>query len=320
MSHGHCHAGPCHGHAGAVTGRYLGLAIGLTAAFVVGEAVAGLFAQSLALLSDAAHNFADALALVFSWYALRMASRPADARRTYGYHRVTILAALANAVSLVVIALGLFWEAGQRLLAPVPVEGGLMIGVALVAVLLNGAISLFLRGEAKHDLNLRSAYLHMLGDAASAFGVVIAGAVVLATGLSLADPIVSILIAVLILWSSWSVLAEAANVLMEAAPRGLDMAAVERTIGGVPGVRSVHDLHVWTVSSGIVACSCHILVEEQSVRSGQQVLRGVVERLRQRFGISHTTVQVEVEGCEPNDLYCTLRPAGAGAEPGHRHP
>jgi cobalt-zinc-cadmium efflux system protein len=317
MSHGHCHAS--HGHAGAVTGRYLGLAIGLTLVFVVGEAVAGLFAHSLGLLSDAAHNFADALALVFSWYAMRMARRPADARRTYGYHRATILAALVNAVSLVVIALGLFWEAGQRLLAPMPVQGGLMIGVALAAVLLNGAISLFLRGEAKHDLNLRSAYLHMLGDAVSALGVAAAGALVLWTGASAADAVVSILIAGLILWSSWSILAEAANVLMEAAPPGLDMAAVERAIQEVPGVLNVHDLHVWTVSSGIVAGSCHVLVEEQSVRSGQQVLRAVVDQLRHRFGINHTTVQVEVEGCGPNELYCTLQPAGGQPQHGHPH-
>jgi cobalt-zinc-cadmium efflux system protein len=302
MSHDHAHAGP-------VTGRYLGVSIALTLAFVVGEAVAGWLANSLALLSDAGHNFADALALVFSWYAVRLARRPAHAQKTYGYHRVGILAALVNAATLVAIALHIFGEAVQRLRAPEPVASGPMIGVALAAVVLNGVISLGLRAEAQHDLNLRSAYLHMLGDAASALGVVVAGVVIAVTGAAAADPVVSLLIGGLILWSSWGILAEAVNVLLEAPPRGLDMAALEKAIRDVAGVLNVHDLHVWTVTSGIVACSCHILVAEQSVRSGQQVLRAVAEVLRQRFHITHTTIQVEVEGCEPNDLYCCPRPA-----------
>jgi cobalt-zinc-cadmium efflux system protein len=182
-----------------------------------------------------------------------------------------------------------------------------MIAVALAAVVLNGFISYWLHGGAKHDLNVRSAYLHMLGDAVSALGVVVAGGVVALTGFDAADPVVSLLIGGLILWSSWGIVAEAVDVLMEAVPRGLDMTALERGIRDVPGVLGVHDLHVWTVASGIVACSCHVVVAEQTVRSGQQVLRGVTQMLEQRFGITHTTVQVEVEGCEPDDMYCTLR-------------
>jgi cobalt-zinc-cadmium efflux system protein len=298
-----------HAHTGAVTGRRLGLSVSLTLVFVAGEAAAGYLGNSLALLADAGHNFADALALAFSWFALWLARRPADARRTFGYHRAGILAALANAVSLVVIALVIFWEAAQRLRHPEPTRGGLMIGVALAAVLLNGAISLWLRGEARHDLNVRSAYLHMLGDALSALGVVVAGVLVAATRASWADPIVSLLIGGLILWSSWGVLNEAVNVLLEASPEGMDMAAVERSLKEVPGVLGLHDLHVWTVASGMVACSCHLLVAEQSVRGGQQVLRAAAGLLRERFGITHTTIQVEVEGCEPDDLYCTLRRA-----------
>src|SRR5262249_52173473 len=308
-----------HAHSGTLLGLRMGLAVGLTLAFVLGEAVAGDFANSLALLSDAGRNFADALALLFSWYALRMARRPADAKRTYGYHRVGILAALVNAVSLVVIALAIFWEAVQRLRAPEPVQSGLMIGVAAVAVVLNGVISLWLRGEARHDLNVRSAYLHMLGDAASALGVVVAGLAVSLTGSSLADPVVSLLIGGLILWSSWSVLVEATGVLLEAVPREIDLAALERAIRETPGVLGVHDLHVWSLASGLHACSCHVLAAEQSVSSGQQVLRAVVGVLRQRFGIAHTTVQVEVEGCEPDDMYCTLRRVG-DTPGGREHP
>ena len=306
MAHGHAHA-----HGEGVTSRRLGLAVALTLAFVAGEAVAGWIANSLALLSDAGHNLADALALLISWFALWLARRPADARRTFGYHRAGILAALVNAVSLVVIALLIFWEAVQRLRSPEPVAGGLMIGVAVAAVLLNVVIALWLRDAARHDLNVRSAYLHMVGDAVSALGVAVAGAVVAATGVTVADPAVSFLIAGLILWSAWGVLSEAVNVLLEAAPKGLDTAALGRAVAEVPGVQGVHDLHVWTVGSGIIACSCHVLVAEQAVRDGQQVLRAVVAVLRERFGIAHTTVQVEVEGCKPDDLYCTLRLAQA---------
>jgi cobalt-zinc-cadmium efflux system protein len=311
----HMHA---HGH--AHTARYVGWAIVLTLAFVAGEAVAGLFANSLALLADAGHNLADALALGLSLYALHMARRPADAQRTFGYHRVGILAALANAVSLVVIALAIFWEAAQRLRAPEETHSGTMIVTAVVALLVNGLISLWLHRDARHDLNVRSAYLHTLGDAASAVGVIAAGAVVAVTGSRLADPVASVLIGALILWSSWSILAEAVNVLLEGVPQGLDMPAVEQALAEVPGVLSAHHLHVWSVASGMVACSCHVVVAEQSVRSGQQVLRGVTDMLRQRFGITHTTVQVEVEGCEPGDMYCTMWSAHAGHHcAGHGH-
>jgi len=285
---------------------------------VLAEAVAGFAGHSLALLSDAGHNFADALALMLSWYAFRVAQRPADARRTYGYHRVGILAALVNAVTLVLLALLIFWEAVQRLRHPEPVQSWLMIGVALAAVLMNGIISFWLHEEARHDLNVKSAYRHMLGDALSALGVVVAGVIVALTGTFLADPVVSLLIGALILWSSWAVLVEAVNVLLEGSPPGLDMGAVERNIQEIPGVLNVHDLHVWSVASGIVACSCHILVAEQSVRSGQQVLRAVADMLHCRFGIAHTTVQVEVEGCEPNDMYCTMR-RHDHAHHGHDH-
>ena len=306
-----------HGHGVGTTGRRLILSIIVTAAFVIGEAIAGYFAHSLALLSDAGHNFSDALALVFSWYGIWMAQKPSTAKRTFGHHRVGILAALVNSVSLVVIALLIFWEAIFRLRHPEPVQSTPMIIVALVAVLMNTLISLWLRNAARRDLNVRSAYLHMLGDAVSATGVVAAGVIVALTGVSIADPLVSILIGVLILWSSWSILKESVNVLLEGIPKGLNMEAVERAIGGVAGVEAVHDLHVWTVGSGIVACSCHITVEEQSVRSGQNVLRAVAEELEHDFGITHTTIQVEAEGCEENDMYCLLKIAEQHR--GHKH-
>jgi cobalt-zinc-cadmium efflux system protein len=318
MPHDHEHPHHQHGAAGAVTGRRLALSIALTLTFVLGEAAAGLWSRSLALLSDAGHNFADALALVFSWWALRIARRPAHARLTFGYHRAGILAALVNALSLVVIALSIFWEAAARLRTPQSVAAGPMIGVALVAMVLNTVISLWLRGEAKHDLNIKSAYLHMLGDAVSALGVVLAGIAIALTRNPIADPLISIAIGLMILASSWGILNESVNVLLEGVPKGMDMAALEEAIGEVPGVLGAHDLHVWTVGSGIIACCCHIVVTEQTVSSGQQVLRAVVQVLRERFRVAHATIQVEVEGCESDELYCTLRRT-TGPHHGHTH-
>jgi cobalt-zinc-cadmium efflux system protein len=300
-----------------MTGNRLLFSVVITVAFVIGEAAAGYFSNSLALLSDAGHNFADALALVLSWYALWISQRPSSAKRSFGNHRVGILVALVNAVSLVVIALLIFWEAASRFRHPEPVQSTPMIIVALIAILLNTVISLSLRRAAKNDLNIRSAYMHMLGDAISAAGVVGAGVIVAFTGASIADPVVSVLIGILILWSSWGILKESVNVLLEGVPEGMDMETVERAIGAVAGVLAVHDLHVWAVGSGMVCCSCHISVEEQSVRSGENVLRAVAEELEHNFGISHSTIQVEVEGCEPNDMYCIMKIAEQRS--GHKH-
>jgi cobalt-zinc-cadmium efflux system protein len=294
------------------------LAFFLTAAFVVVEVIAAWFAQSLALFSDAGHNFADAAAVGFSWYALWIAQKPAHTGMTYGYHRVGIFAALVNAVSLVVIALFIFWEAIERLRNPTSVNGWLMVGTALAAIVVNATITVWLHAGAKHDLNVRSAYLHMAGDAISALGVLVAGVVVVLGGSPLADAIASFVIGGLILWSSWGVLKESVNVLLEGTPFGLDMAAVEKSIAGVPGVLNVHDLHVWTVGSGVIACSCHVLVAEQTIREGQQILKSVVDELGHHFGISHTTVQIEVEGHDADELYCTMKKRASGLHI-HRH-
>jgi cobalt-zinc-cadmium efflux system protein len=282
----------------------MGAAVSLTLAFVVVEGIAGWMAHSLALISDAGHNLADAAALGFSWYALAIAGKPSHEGMTFGYHRVGIFAALANAVSLVLIAAVIAWEGISRIREPQPANGPVMIAVAAAAIVINLAVGLWLHSGSKDDLNIRSAYLHMMGDALSAFGVVIAGVLVAKFGLSLADPIVSLLIAGLILYSSYGVLRESATVLLEGTPEGVDMPAVIAAIKGVAGVLDVHDLHVWMVGPGVVACSCHILVAEQSVREGQQVLRAVVHDIEHRFNITHTTVQVEVEGCDANDMYC----------------
>ncbi len=318
-AHGNCdhdHSHNQHHHASNGAGSKLALAVLLTLAFVVGEATAGIFSHSLALLSDAGHNLADAAALGFSWYAVWIAKKPAHSQMTYGYHRVGILAALVNAISLVLIAIFIFYEAIGRLKDPQPIHGGLMIIVAAVAIAMNLLIGFWLHAGAGHDLNVRSAYLHMMGDAISALGVVIAGIIVVASGWVLADPIVSFLIAGLILWSSWGVLKESVGVLLEGTPAGLEMCEVEKCISTVPGVLGVHDLHVWTIGPGAIACSCHILVAEQTVREGQQILKAVVQELNKSHRINHSTIQVEVEGHGENEMYCSIE---GSAHVGHSH-
>jgi cobalt-zinc-cadmium efflux system protein len=310
-SHHHAHS---HSHVPPnVSSRTMGAAVTLTLAFVLVEAIAGWMAHSLALLSDAGHNLADAAALGFSWYALSVASKPSHQGMTFGYHRVGVFAALANASSLVLIAAVIGWEAIVRIRQPEVADGPVMIGVAAAAIVVNLAVGLWLHRGAKDDLNIRSAYLHMMGDALSAFGVVIAGVLVATEHVALADPIVSLLIAGLILYSSYGVLCESATVLLEGTPAGMDMPAVIDAIKSVGGVLDVHDLHVWMVGPGVVACSCHILVAEQSIREGQQVLRAVVDDIEHRFHITHTTVQVEVEGCDANDMYCMGQRSGGTA-------
>jgi cobalt-zinc-cadmium efflux system protein len=288
----------------------MGAAVAVTLAFVVLEAMAGWFSHSLALLSDAGHNLADGAALGFSWYALWISNKPSHHGMTFGYHRVGILAALVNAVSLVVIALFIGWEAIARIRQPEIANGTVMIIVAATSIVVNGLIGAWLHRGAQQDMNIRSAYLHMLGDAVAAFGVVIAGILVVMMRAPSADPIVSLLIAGLILYSSYGILRESVMVLLEGTPAGMDMPAVITAIRAVAGVHDVHDLHVWMVGPGVVACSCHIVVAEQSVREGQQVLRAVVRDIEHRFHITHTTVQVEVEGCDVTDMYCVSQRSG----------
>lgn len=290
-----------HSHGAGISSNKMWLATAITFAFCLGEALIGYKSNSLALMADAGHNFADALALALSAFALWIATKPADNKRTFGYHRVGILAALVNAIGLVVMAVVIFWEAVQRLQTPEHVQSGPMIWVALLAIVLNSGIAWWLATAAKEDLNIRSAYLHMLGDAAASLGVVIAGIIIAFTSWFIADPIVSIIFALLVLWSSWSIFTESIQMLLEGIPTGMELAEVERTIREVKGVLDVHDLHVWTVSSGLIACNCHILVAEQNVSSAQKIQAEIAHALEQDFKISHTTIQIEVEDCGGHD-------------------
>lgn len=303
-----------HSHGAGISSNKMWFATGITFAFCLGEALVGYKSNSLALMADAGHNFADALALALSAFALWIATKPADNKRTFGYHRVGILAALVNAVGLAVMAVVIFWEAIQRLQTPEHVQSTPMIWVALLAIVLNSGIAWWLASAAKEDLNIRSAYLHMLGDAAASLGVVIAGIIIAFTSWFIADPIVSIVFALLVLWSSWSIFTESIQMLLEGIPVGMELAEVERSIREVNGVLDVHDLHVWTVSSGLIACNCHILVSEQSVSSAQKIQTEVAHELEHDFKISHSTIQIEVTDCGGHD-HTVL----STQEHGHKH-
>lgn len=286
-----------HSHGAGISSNKMWLATAITFAFCLGEALVGYKSNSLALMADAGHNFADALALALSAFALWIATKPADNKRTFGYHRVGILAALVNAVGLAVMAIVIFWEAIQRLQAPEHVQSGPMIWVALLAIVLNSGIAWWLSSAAKEDLNIRSAYLHMLGDAAASFGVVIAGIIIAFTSLFIADPIVSIVFSLLVLWSSWSIFTESIQMLLEGIPVGMELKEVETAIRKVDGVLDFHDLHVWTVSSGLIAFTCHIVVADQSISGGQKIIEDLEHMLEHNFKISHSTIQVEAEDC-----------------------
>ena len=298
-----------HDHA-AVSSTKLAWAVALTLAFVVIEFIAGTFSHSLALMSDAGHNLTDAAALGFSWYALWIAKKPAGRSMTFGYHRVGIFAALVNASSLVLIALGILVEGIVRLIHPEPSQGLVMIGVAAIAVVLNLTIGGWMHGHSHSDLNVRSAYLHMIGDAVSAAGVVLAGILVAITHWQWIDPLVSLLIAGLILASSWGILRDSVKILLEGTPSGVDMKAVEQNVAAVDGVLGVHDLHVWTVGPGLIAASLHILVAEQPMADGQTVVAAVTDRLRTSHQINHATVQMEVQCCRNDAMYCCAQPMG----------
>jgi cobalt-zinc-cadmium efflux system protein len=302
MAHEHTHIA----NLSSSTSRRLVLSLGLTGAFVVFEVAAGLFANSLALLTDAAHNVTDVLALALTWWALRVTTKPAHAGKTYGYHRLGILVALVNSTSLVVIALGIFFGAYRRLLAPPLVKADVLIGVGVAAVAINLVTALLVRRGSESDLNLRSAFLHLMGDVLSTIGAVTAGIIIRFTGLNWLDPLVSILIGLLILWNAWGILRESVNILMEASPADVDVEAVVAAILQVEGVRGVHDLHLWSITRSLRTLSAHILTDDIPISEGTRIQAAVSELLDQVYGISHATLQLECEGCIPADLYCNI--------------
>ncbi|HEU68587.1 MAG TPA: cation transporter [Candidatus Acetothermia bacterium] len=279
-------------------GRRLVVAAGVTGLVCAGQVAGGLITGSLALLSDAAHVFLDAFALALSYLALRAAARPPTSRHTYGLHRLQVLAALVNGGTLAAVAVGIFREAVKRMHDPIPVWAGPMLAVAGGGLVINLAVAWLLRRHDRDDLNVHSAFLHVVGDALGSIGVVGAGAVILLTGWTLADPLVSLLIGSVILLGAVRVLARTVHILIEGVPRGMSAEAVQRRLEGVAGVRGVHDLHVWTVGPGYVALSAHVVVPDQALSQAEALTRKLRRLLRDEFGIGHTTIQVECTGCQ----------------------
>ncbi len=289
--HGHDHGSHGHSHAPARFDRAFAVGVALNVAFVVAEVAFGLRTNSLALISDAGHNLGDVLALVLGWAGVVLARRGPTPRRTYGMRRFSILAAIANAGILLIAVGAIIVEALDRLRHPAPVAGGVVSAVAAVGIAINlGTAFGFMRGRA-HDLNIRGAFLHMLGDAAASAGVVVAGLLIRATGQLWIDPLVSLLLAALITWSTWGLAKDSVNLALDAVPAGIDPHEVDEALRGLEGVVEVHDLHIWGMSTTDVALTAHLI---RPCHGGEDALLASATRLlRDRFGIAHATLQVE---------------------------
>ncbi len=313
-SHAHGHGHHHHSHGG--TGSRLKWSLAVTGIFVAIEVYAGFRAHSLALLSDAGHNFTDAVALFLSWFCFYLQSKPADETKTYGYHRAGVLAAFVNALTLVVLSAWIVYESIGRLRHPEHVEEGVMMAVAALALLMNGGIMLSLRAASKDDINVRSAFIHMLGDAMGSVAIMAGALIIRFTGWERADPILSIVIAGLIVWSAWDIIRESLNILLEGLPRGIDLSMVGASMKDVSGVLDIHDLHIWSLGSSTHALSCHVLIDDVPPSASDAILRGLNQLLADRYRIFHTTVQFEHVSCGISESGCAIP---VSAEEHHHH-
>jgi cobalt-zinc-cadmium efflux system protein len=301
-SHGHGHSqdhahGASSGEPGLLTkARVLRISLFLTVGYIILLVITGLRAHSLALLSEAAHNVSDFFALLLSLFAVYLEARPPSATKTFGYSRAGILAAFVNSATLVLVAFYIFYAAFERLNRPAEVHAGIMMAVAAAGVVMNGIISLVL-WAASRDINVRSAFVHMLGDTLSTAAVIVGGWAILYTGKQWIDAALSIGIGALILWSSFGIIRETLNVLLEGTPAGMELENIASAIAQVEGVLHVHDLHIWTIGHGMNALACHLTIADIPLSECEKILRGVQLTLR-RFHINHTTLQLEHEVCD----------------------
>lgn len=301
MSDGHAHgSGHAHGGRGANRKR-LTVTLALVITYMIAEVIGGLVTNSLALLADAGHMLSDAAALALSLFAIWIAQRPATSRRTYGYHRTEILSALANGATLVAVSIYIFVEAWERFRSPPDVAGGLMMIVAVGGLIVNLTGLWILNAGRSESLNVRGAWLHVLTDALGSVGAILGGFLIWAFGWGWADPAVSVLIGILVIASSWNLLKETVGILMEAAPPGVDVDGVRTFLNGVSGIHAVHDLHVWSITSGMVSLSAHAVVNGQ--RHSDDVLRELRRELHDRYGVDHITIQLESEGCDDHEVH-----------------
>jgi cobalt-zinc-cadmium efflux system protein len=310
----HSHA---HSRRGA-TGSVLGWSLAATFAFVAVEIFAGIQAHSLALVSDAGHNFTDALALLLAWFGFYLEAKPADEVKTYGYHRAGVLSAFVNALTLLVLSAWIFYESALRLRHPRAVNEGTMMVVAGLGLVLNGGIMWALRSASRHDLNIRGAFVHMLGDALGSVAIVAGAIVIRYTGWEQVDPALSMLIGILIVWTAWDIIREALNILLEGLPRGIHFHDVTSAMRAIEGVLDVHDLHIWSLGSSTHALSCHVLIADVPPSASDAILHRLNAMLAERFHISHTTVQFEHASCAISENGCAIPVQMEGHE-GHPH-
>lgn len=308
----HVHAAP----SSSTAQRVLRISLVLTLSYIAVTAVAGIRAHSLALLSEAGHNVSDFVAIALSLVAVYFHSRPATDTKTYGYQRAGVLAAFVNGLTLIVIAVFIFIEAFRRLYAPVVVKPGLMMAVAAAGVAMNGLMATLL-WKSGRDVNIRGAFIHMLGDTLSTAGVILGGLAISYTGRNWIDPALSFGIGALVLWSSWGIVRETINILLEGTPRGLSLQKIIGEIEAVSGVNDVHDLHVWNIGSHQRALSCHISIADIPPSESELILRQVKQRLRDGFHIEHTTIQFEHVICET--AHGCVMPVSDAHDHEHRH-
>ncbi|MGI8960809.1 MAG: cation diffusion facilitator family transporter [Bryobacteraceae bacterium] len=303
LSLDHHHHNHAHG-----TGWILRLSLVATLAFTALEVYAGFHSGSLALLSDAGHNFTDALALLLAAVGLYLQEKPANQVKTYGYQRAGVIAAFLNASTLIVISIFIFWEAVSRMLQPRPVNDHIMIWVATAALILNGAIMLALNRGQKGDLNIRAAFIHMLGDAVGATAIIAGAVVIRFTGWSYIDPVLSIALGLLIIYTAWDIIRESLNILLEGLPRGLELSNVTAAMGRIEGVLDVHDCHIWSLGSSTHALSSHVLIEDMPPSASERILKRINEVLCD-FNIHHSTIQFEHVPCVLSDNGCKMTAA-----------
>lgn len=291
--HGHDRHDHGHSHAPADFGRAFAIGIALNTVFVIAEATFGFLSNSVALLADAGHNLSDVFGLVIAWIANVLARRPPSARLTYGWRGSSILAAMANALMLLVAVGAIAWEAVHRLINPQPVASLTMVAVAALGIVINGATAWLFAAGREGDLNVRGAFIHMAADALVSLGVVIAGLAIWATGALWFDPLVSLIVAAVVFWSTWGLLRESTAMSMAAVPTHVDMGALRRFLEDLPGVANVHDLHVWPMSTTETALTCHLVTP--GGHPGDAFLHETAEKLEHDFRIHHVTIQVETE-------------------------
>ncbi len=296
-----------HGEAGrnAAGSRALKIALAIVLLIMVAEIFGGMLSHSLALLGDAGHMLVDGLALGLSLFAITIARRPATPNKTYGYHRVEIMAALANGTVLLMVSAFIIYEAYRRFLSPPVIDVPVMLLVASVGLVANLAGILLLRKSSQASLNIKAAFWHVVGDTISSAGVIAGGIIIALTGWGIVDPIIAVLISVIILWGAVRLVRESVDILLEAVPGHVEVDKVVQQIKTVAGVEDVHDIHIWTITSGIYALSAHLVTEDQMVSRSTEVVEAVNQELSRHFSITHTTLQLECESC-PNGLVCEM--------------